>query len=53
VRGRLQIWAVERAEIVWTGEGEATLAGENVLARPVGFEVIEYVWQDLVRRLSA
>ncbi|MGH7267960.1 MAG: hypothetical protein ACREMB_24350 [Candidatus Rokuibacteriota bacterium] len=50
-RGRLQIWDTEEAKIVWTAESEATLAGENVLARPIGFEVIRYVWQDLVRQL--
>ncbi len=50
-RGRLQIWDVEDARIVWTAESEATLAGENVLSRPIGFEVIRFVWQDLVRRL--
>jgi hypothetical protein len=50
-RGRLQIWDTEEAKIVWTAESEATLAGENVLARPIGFEVMRYVWQDLVRQL--
>jgi hypothetical protein len=52
-RGRLQIWDTEGAQIVWAIEGEATLAGEEIRSRPISFEVMEFVWRDLLRSLPA
>jgi len=52
IQAYLRVWDVETGEIVWEGSGIATLAGEQVLARPILFEqTANLLWKELISRL--
>jgi len=48
----LEVWDTETGEILWEGSGEATVAVEDVRAKPISFEEVAAVaFENLVKKL--